>query len=175
MGRPGRQYTAKEVTTVLMAVVAWGGNVAAAVRDVGADHDITISEETVGKWIKDTHIVEYSRLRDEHGPELEAQLAHAFRGVAQRAVQVQVLALEKAQERLENNQDADPAKTAAFAARAGGTAVEKLMNLTNRPERITESRDIVEVLRSLSARNVLKVLPPVDAETTAVEEPPEAA
>jgi hypothetical protein len=151
-------YTAEEITTGLLAVIAWAGNHAAAERDL-AERGVHVDAHTLMGWTRTTHFAEFQRLRDEHAPQIEAQLAHQFRDVAAKAVAVQMKALERAEERLDKNLDDEPARTASFAARAGQTAVDKLMTLTNRPQQITEKRDINEVLRSLAAQKIIVALP----------------
>lgn len=160
----GPEYTEDEVHRSLLAVIACAGNIAAAKREL-EDQNVPVTESTLRRWVNHDHSAEYHRLRDEHAPDLEARLAHEFRDVASRAVEVQKLALAKALTRLENNQDDDPAKTAQFAARTGQSAVDKLMTLTNRPDKIIgDQRGIDELLRSLAARKIIHMIP----ETTAV-------
>lgn len=166
MSGPGEKFTEDETKQILLAVIAAGGNCAAGVRALG-DHENPLfpNVSTVRVWVNKTHKMEYQRLRDEYGQELEQTIADSMRFVAGAAAEVQLLALAAAKKRLEENNDAEPAKTASFAARAGGTAVEKLMTLTNRPERITEQRDINQTLRSLVGRGVLKMIPGGEPET----------
>jgi len=153
-----REYTQEQITTGLLAVVAWAGNHSAASRDLKA-RGLNISPPTLRRWTHEQCFAEFARLRDEHAPEIEAQLAHQFRDVAALSVRVQILALEKAEARLKAGDDIEPARTASFAARTGQTAIDKLMTLTNRPQRIVETRDVNEVLRSLSARKIIVALP----------------
>lgn len=164
-----REYTAEDITSGLMAVIAWAGNHAAAARDL-AERGVTVPPQTLMDWTKTTHFVEFQRLRDEYAPQIEAQLAHQFRDVAAKSVTVQMKALEAAEKRLDAGLDEEPARTASFAARTGQTAVDKLMTLTNRPQRIVETRDIDEVLRSLAAQKIIVALP----NGLAGEEPPPA-
>lgn len=192
------RHSQEEITRGLLAVVAWAGNHTAASRDLGK-RGFAISVNTLKRWTAEQHFAEYQRLRDEHAPAVEAQLAHQFRDVAAHAVRVQMLALQAAEKRLEEGQQAmvavtdlerqlagdslseeartylhgerdrlillhdevgsEAARTAAFAARTGQSAVDKLMTLTNRPQRIVEQRDVNEVLRSLAAKKVVFMLP----------------
>ncbi len=156
MSNPAR--TQEDITRALMAVLACAGNYAAAVREL-KNHGIGVAQTTLKTWATETHLAEFERLRDEYAPQMEAQIAHEFRNVAALAVEVQMLALTKAKKRLVSGEDTDPGRTASFAARSGQVAVDKLMSLTNRPQKIVEQRTLEEVLRSLQAKKVLVALP----------------
>ncbi len=170
MAAAGQRFTEDEIKQGLLAVIAMNGNVLAATRALEeADPPMFVNNTTLRAWVNKDHMIEYQRLRDEYEAQMEQHLADSFRGVAAQSVEVQSLALGAAKERLGKGVDSEPAKTAMLAARAGGTAVEKLMTLTNRPERITEQRDVSDVLRSLVGKGVLKMIP------QAVPDPPESS
>lgn len=165
------KFTEDEVKQALMAVIACHGNVTLASKSLeDCDHPLFVSSLSLRQWISGKHRQLYERLREEHGADLEQKLAREMRDVAAAATEVQLLALTKAKMRLEMGKDPDPAKTASFASRAGASAVDKLMTLTNRPEKIVEQRDVNEVLRSLAARKIIKMIPQeVPVDSTAVE------
>lgn len=158
-------WTREQVTMGLMAVVAWAENYAAAHRDL-KERGLSVSYSTLRNWVTDIHREEYEELREKYADEKEKQMAHQFRDVAARAVHLQNLALDKAEKRLIDGDDHEPAKTAMLASNVSHRAVDRLMALTNRPTKITESRDIGEVIRSLAG---LGVLVPLPAGTTAPE------
>lgn len=144
-----------------MALVAWAGNAAAASRYLGSERHLQVKASTLTAW-KHSHAIEYNELRDKYADQLEEQLAHEYREVARYAVEVQKLALEKAQTALLSGDEKDPARAAANISRVGQSATDKLLALTGRPTQITESRGIEEILRSLASRGVLQIPEAVD-------------
>ena len=90
---------------------------------------------------------------------MEDQIAAEFREAAAEAIVVQRLGMQQALTRLERGEDSDPAKTAAYAARAAASSVDKLMTLTNRTPREKDGRRMEEIVRSLIGMKVLAPLP----------------
>jgi uncharacterized protein YeaC (DUF1315 family) len=152
----GVAYTEEQTQTALMALIAWAGNAAAASRYLKSDKGIEINPATLSNW-KQTHAIRYDELREKYSAQLEESLAHEFREVAMQAVQLERLAMERATEALEKNQDKDPSRSAANAARVAQSSTDKLLSLTGRPTQITESRNIGEILRSLAAKGILQI------------------
>lgn len=151
-------WSQEEITKGLLAVIAWAGNHAAASRDLKA-HGMEITGPALQKWTRTAYHDEYERLREEHAPAMEAQLAAELRDSAAQAIVVQRKAMELALEQLNAGKDRDPAKTAAYASRVTATSVEKLMTLTNRTPREKDVRSAQEIVRSLIGMNVLTALP----------------
>lgn len=139
-----------------MAMIAWAGNASAASRYLKSEKDILISPHVLTGW-KTLHAARYDELREKYSGQLEANLAHELREVARLGVEVQRVALEKAQARLVANEEHDPSRAAANAARVTQSATDKLLSLTGRPTQITETRNLQEILRSLAARGVIEI------------------
>ena len=49
------QYTAEQIDTGLMAVIAWAGNVTAANRSLKAEGKLNVSYPTLNGWVKSAH------------------------------------------------------------------------------------------------------------------------
>lgn len=154
---PAAPYSQADIDWCLQALVAWAGNSGAAHRwlEANADGRRVPSITTLINWRKTLHWERYEQLREQYGALRERAIANDMRDVAQDAVEVQRLAVERARERLEANRDPEPAKTAAALAKVGQSNVDKMLNLTGRPQQITESRNVNEILRSLVAKGVL--------------------
>ena len=157
-------FTEEEITSGLMAVIAWAGNAHAASRYLKAEKGLSISPATLYSW-KTTHVVRYDELRDKYAGQLEANLANEMRDVARLAMDVQRVALEKTKVRLDAGEDNDPARSAANAATVAQKMTDKLLSLTGRPTQITETRNLDEILRSLAARKIIQI--PEEAVTQA--------
>ncbi len=165
-----RHFTEAETETALMAVVAWGGNAAAAQRYLAAEKDIEISVTTLCDW-KRRYAIRYDEIREKYSGQLEEQLGHEFREGAMEALGVQRMAVGRARERLESGEEADPARAAANLARVAQSNVDKLMTMTSRPSKITESRNPEEIIRALVGLGVIKVGAEAAEIPEATEEP----
>ena len=160
------KFTEEEITTGLMAIIAWAGNASAASRYLKAEKGLSISAVALNGW-KTAHVVRYDELREKYAGQLEANLANEMRDVARLAMDVQRLALEQTKVRLETGKDNDPARSAANAATVTQKMTDKLLSLTGRPTQITETRNLDEILRSLAARKIIQI--PEDAESIQVQ------
>jgi hypothetical protein len=149
-------WTQAQITEGLLAMVAWAGNASAASRYLASERKLQIKPATLSGW-KQVHAIQYNELRDKYATQMEEQLAHEYREVARFAVEVERLALEKAQQALYAGDERDPARAAANISRVAQSSTDKLLALTGRPTQITESRGIEEILRSLAARGVLQI------------------
>ena len=82
-----------------------------------------------------------------------------------------MLAVAQAKQRLEDGVDPDPARTAANLASMAQRLTDKRLALQGRPQRILETRNETEILRSLLAKGVLKMpdLPDLPDEPKQIE------
>lgn len=150
------EWTEEHITAGLMAMISWAGNAAAASRYLTREGPCAINAATLSHW-KILYAARYDELRDKFSEQMETQLANEMREIARMAVEVERVALEKAQQMLLSNEDRDPGRTAANAARVAQSSTDKLLSLTGRPTQITETRGLQEILRSLAAKGVLKL------------------
>ena len=152
---PSPNRTEADITTGLMAMIAWGGNALAASRSLKAQGKMNIAAPTLTSWAKERYPQRYQELREKYAPQLEAQLAHEFRDVAMLAVEVERLALEKAKTRLKAGDDMDPSRTAANSATVADKMSSKLLALTGRPTSIREDRSAEEIIRRLVQSGII--------------------
>ena len=90
------KWTEEQITRGLLAVIAWAGNCAAASRDLEENHQFVVPAATLRNWTKNLHHDQFERLREEHAPAMEAQLAAELRDSAAQAVVVQRKGMELA-------------------------------------------------------------------------------
>jgi len=154
---PAAPYSQEDIDWCLQALVAWAGNSNAAHTwlEAHAEGRRVPSKGTLINWRKTLHWERYEQLREQWGSLRERAIANDMRDVAAAAVDAQMLAVERAKERLEADRDSEPARTAAALAKVGQVSVDKLLSLTGRPTTITENRNVNEILRSLVAKGVL--------------------
>ena len=164
------KFTEEQVTTGLMALIAWAGNAAAASRALKADKGLDIPSVTLNSWAKDVYAPRYAEMREKYAEQMETELVHEYRDVARQAVEVQRKALDRAMYELSCNNDRDPARTAANAARVAQSMTDKMLALSGRPTSIREDRNLQEIMRSLVAKGILQL-----PEGEVVEETADAA
>lgn len=150
-------YTEAEITESLMALIAWAGNATAAKNALEAEGKRCPTSQTLTEWSRSRYAARFEELNDKYKEQLETQLASQYRYAARRAVDVQLLALEKAHDRLTDGKDQDPSRTAANAATVADKMTGKLLALTGRPTSIREDRNLEEILRGLVAKKVLEL------------------
>lgn len=155
--------TEDEVTTGLLALVAWAGNATAAASSLKAEGKALTSAATLRTWSRGAYAERYQELREKYAERLEGQLVAEYRDVARHAVEVQRLALDKALERLKKGEDHDPSRTAANTATVADKMTAKMLALSGRPTSIREDRNVGEILRSLAAKGVLHLPKAIDA------------
>lgn len=150
------QYTQDEIDNALAMLIAYAGNVKAAITELKEQGVKYPSPATLTQWARVTHWERYEALREKFDEKREGKLTHDMFDVSHRATEGAALAVEKAIEKLEAGKDDDPGKTAANLASVGQRMTDKGLALSGRPSRITESRDAAEILRRLVAMGVLQ-------------------
>lgn len=148
------QFTPEEITDALMACVANAGNAAAAIRSLEAQEKRAPSSGTLHEWMRWTHAARYQELRDKFSEELDQQIIHDWRDVIALATDGTKKAVQKAVNGIED--DKDPSRTAANLATVADKYTRNKLTAEGKPSRITETRDVNELLRSLIAHGVLQ-------------------
>lgn len=143
-------FTAEEIETCLHALVAWAGNGAQASRYLKAEKDLDISPTTLNNW-KRLHGPRYDEIREKFSDQLEQHLAGDMREAAVLAVSATKLAVEKAHEKLEADEEDDPSGAAARLAKVAQSNVDKVLSLTGRARNPVDSRGVLEIIRSLAS------------------------
>lgn len=166
-----QRYNEEQITTGLMALIAWAGNANAAARFLRAEKGLKVAPGTLSNW-RDRDLARFDEMREKYAGELEGNLAHEFRDVARLAVEVQRELIEATRKRLKKGEEADPARAAANLMRVAQGSTDKLMTITGRPQEIKETRNLGEILRSLVARGVVQLPPEMTALEAKSDVPP---
>lgn len=150
-------YNAEEITDALMAMIASAGSATRAKALLEQQEKRAPAVGTLREWVTHTHWQQYQELRDKWAAQIETGIVNDYRDAIRSALEAELLAIEKAKERLENNKDEDPARTAANLARAAQSSTDKMMTMQGKPTQISETRDVMEIMRGLVAMGVLQV------------------
>ena len=149
--------TEEEITTGLMALIAWGGNANAAAKALKAEGKLDTTGATLRSWATERFADRYDELREKYQEQIERGLIQELRELAGLALQGERLAVEKAMSRLEAGKDEDPGRTAANLARVAQSNTDKMLSLSGRPTSIREDRNLEEIMRSLAAKGVIQL------------------
>jgi hypothetical protein len=152
---PAEPYTQQQIDDALTALIAYAGNATGAVKYLEAAGKRAPAVPTLIEWSRTRHWERYEELREKVAQKLEGTLANNYLDAARYATETMVLAVDKARERLENNKDDDPARSAASLAKVATSATDKRLALQGRPSQIVETRNIGEIMRSLAAKGVI--------------------
>jgi len=148
-------YTQQEIDEALTAVIAHAGSCSGAIRYLKAEGKRAPAWQTLQNWCRVKHWERYEELREKFAQKAEDTLANNYLDAARYATEVQMLAVDKAKERLEKGKDEDPARTAANLSQVSARSTDKRLSLQGRPTTITETRDLGAILRSLAAKGVV--------------------
>jgi hypothetical protein len=150
-------YTEKEITQILMCVVAYSGNVAAALRHLEEEGDLKRipREVTVYNWVRGDHADLYNSIREQNSEQIDRELADRYRGVAMQAIEATELGVRTATELLTSGKDRDPAKSAANLASVADKTLRDYSLLEGKPTTIREDRTLPDVMRTLIDMGVL--------------------
>lgn len=142
-----RKYSAGQVDTILLTVAVHGGNAARAAVQL-KDDGIHISGRHVAR-IKAAHATRYQELVKEHQQLLDDTLKHRARDIALRASESSIKAIEATDQQLDAGEHKDPSTAARNLATTFGIYLDKYRVLDDKPNHITEHRDIADILRAL--------------------------
>lgn len=141
MGR-GPSYPLERIEEGLVALVLSAGNATEAGRQTG------IPRRTIEDWRK-RYPDRFHTLSERYGREIEQRIAQRARELATRAGEVELLALKRAEEQLERDEDKQPAMTLQRLATSKGINVDKALVLEGRPNQITSHESPGEILKAL--------------------------
>jgi hypothetical protein len=152
-----KPYTQREITHVLMCVVAFSGNIRGAREHLIEEGELESvpKEHTIGGWIRGKHSELFVRLRDEAMESMERDLADRYRGVAAQAIEATELGVKVATEHLATGNDRDPARSAANLAMVATKTLRDYALLEGKPTAIQENRGLPEAMRALIDMGVL--------------------
>ena len=97
-------YTEREITQILTAVVAWSGNVNAALKQLREDETVKSAPNpaTIYGWIRGKYADLYNSIREQQMESMERELADRYRGVAAQAIEATELGVQVAVETLKS-------------------------------------------------------------------------
>jgi hypothetical protein len=145
------KYTAEQVDSALLVMATYGGNAAKAARALKLD-GMGITRQSLRLW-RDRYPRRYAAIEREHAKKIEAVIVRKARANVLRLSDVEELALEKAQEELENGKVKDASTTLRNIAVAKGINISKILELEGRPtHHVVEHLDATEILRAIAAR-----------------------
>lgn len=152
---PARPFTEQEITDALMACIANAGSPTRAIEALEAQDKRAPSLGTLSRWMHWTHAPKYQELRDKLGDELDRQLIHEWRDVVALATDGTKKAVQKAIDGIDD--DKDPSRTAANLATVADKYTRGKLTAEGKPTRITETRDVNELLRGLIAQGIFQL------------------
>jgi hypothetical protein len=150
-------YSEREITQVLTCVVAWSGNVQAAVKQLREDEGVAHvpQMQTILGWIRGKHADLYNSIREQSMEQMERDLADRYRGVAAQAIEATELGVQVAVDGLASGKDRDPARSAANLATVADKTLRDYSLLEGKPTVIRENRGLSEAMRALIDMGVL--------------------
>jgi hypothetical protein len=150
-------YNEAEVMETLNAVVAFSGNVDAAVEYLKEHGELeTVPRPaTISGWIRGKHAELYADIREKATDAIERDLADRYRGVAAQAIDATEIGVAVARKHLEAGEERDPARAAANLAIVATKTLRDYALLEGKPTSIRENRGLPEVLRALVDMGVL--------------------
>lgn len=164
-------YGRNEAETIEMArimVVTCGENYDEARRRMKAEHGVKVHRTTLKKWC-DADPIRFQEIRRELAPKIETELTHDMLENARKITIAERIAIEKAQVKLENDEDNDPARVGRDLSQMRSQGLEKRALMEGKPTQITASRSPDEIVRALEALGVAKKVDAI-AEASEVKE-----
>ena len=171
VGSGGVSYTQQEITQVLTCVVAWSGNISAAIRHLRAEGEMERIPTwwAINHWVRRDHVDLYNSIRENNLSEMERDLADRYRGVAAQAVEATEIGVQVAVKRLKAGKDKDPSRSAANLATVADKALRDYSLLEGKPTSIQEQRGLADAMRALIDMGVL--IPTAALPEATVEQP----
>lgn len=159
-------YTDEEVRHALAALAANLGNATKTGKQIG------IPGHTLSTWKNDTYAQVYADLEQRTAAEVEAAIVTQARANAARSGRDIDKALEHTEKAMQRrNYDAvDSARVARDLSHVHSQSIDKMLTMTGRPNQITESRELVNLVKSLEADGVIKVVDSTAEEVSDVQE-----
>jgi hypothetical protein len=155
VSHPTQTYTDSDRALALTAIIGNLGNVAKTSREIG------IPERTLHNWKKE-YPDQYDALEKKYAQQIEEEIVQRARQNAREAGMVVEGAIDRAKKVLADTKQwispGELAKIARDMSQVHAQNMDKVLTLTGRPTAITESRELVALVRSLEADGVLKVV-----------------
>lgn len=153
------EYTPELVTKGLMALVAHGGNAAAASEEL-IDDEFQIPASRLREWKTTTHTEQYQQLQKRFARELEDEAVETARGIIKRAGELERKLLDKLEAKIPSMDGRELALAAKQLSDVKSKNVEKVMQLTGRGDR-DSGEDFASLLRGLSQLGLVQLNVPL--------------
>ena len=152
MADPGLPYTAEEIDDALTALIAFAGNASGAKKYLESVGKRAPTGPTLKEWSRVKYWARYEELREKFAEQNAKTLENNFLDAARYATETAMLAVDRARERLENDKDDDPGRTAANLSRVAQSATDKRATLQGVPRLQAENQNLNALLRGMVAR-----------------------
>jgi len=136
-----------EILDALATLARSGGNLSRTSRQTG------LPRKTLRVW-RETHQEEYTALSQRFAQELEGRLVSEYREVTLASTEAARLAVQRAHELLQRDEDKQPSSTAQRLATTAGILTDKTLTLEGRPTSIHAASSLDEDLRWLRSRAI---------------------
>lgn len=152
-------FTERDITRGLNALVAFGGTPGPASRALKSTFDLDVSPGRLKTWRDHTYAERYVSLQVEHSEEIESAIIRETRDLARAAAIAERIAIESVLEQLDGGRLRAPevAQVALNMSKIKQSNIDKMLALTGRPTAITEHRSAAEIIRALEAKGVLEL------------------
>ena len=148
----GANFDENEVERILVALALSGGSVVKAQRVLEHDpHIQRVPHRNAMHKMRERYAERYTEVCAELGPRIEAQVVNDYRAIMQRAAAVQLQAIARTEEGIEELGAADAAAVARNLAVTAGISTEKAFLMTDRPTEIHARQNPDEILRAIEA------------------------
>ena len=149
---------AKSPLIVALTVLAENAGDAEAAVKVLHKAGMSVSGSQLEKW-RASNPEEYRQIEGRLARELEERVVSVARSNAFAAAAGEAKAIAKAVEQLDRPHISakEAASTASDLAKVKSANIDKMLTLTGRPTAITESRDLIAIIKALEKDGVLKV------------------
>lgn len=161
-GTPGgaTQYIATTndlgVDQALTAIIAYPTLEMA--REYLKEHGYEADIKKLKAWRDVRFADRFQELRKEISPKIEAMLADDMLSNARLASEVEGIAIQHTKTMLEKGEVQDPSRVARDLSQVRSQAIDKRLALEGRPTKITETRNVEEVVRALEGLGVVKAV-----------------
>jgi hypothetical protein len=162
------KYTEPEIHEFLVALAYQGGRLYDTINFLTAEGKDVPNYRTLRKWRDDTYADMYLEIRERTAARREKLLVDKIEPAIERALEVTMKAIDKAEVQLDKDEAKDPAAVGRNTATILGILVDKKFGFEGRPTAQVVHLNGDQILRKLAQRG--RVAEQADIESTAEEQ-----